>query len=314
MRELVLVTTYKRKFLLFSCLERIRTFGGDIPIMVFSDRWSDEGADAAQMFDAQWVTMPKHEFYGNSYNTMEAYRYAFHEGADRVYLIEDDVMIHPDFFPWHRRMHEEYPDIFAAMGWVFNQYAPIDEGEMFQPWYYSIGVSFSRDKLALIAEHASPLYYADMQGYVRKNFPLSPYNGPFNIVHVEQDGLIQRIIEKDKSQTVSCGIAKCSHIGMGGYNRGWPNYDKFFAGIDHYEDAARKIDLLLSDPYWRISLFGRGIVEREVGRTVEKRNLHYRVRFDGWESDFTSEMERNHLPHRINGVQIPAHAEFVLES
>lgn len=313
MRELVLVTTYKRKFLLFSCLERIRTYGGDIPVIVFSDRASTEGMDAAEMFKALWVTMPEHEYYGNSYNTMEAYRFAYNSGADLVYLIEDDVMVHPDFFTWHRRMHEEYDDLFAALAWVFNQHAPIDDAEMFQPWIYSIGVSFKRNKLKLVAQHASPLYYADMPGYVKKYFPSSPYNGPFQVAHVEQDGLIQRILEKDKSQTVSCGIAKCSHLGMGGYNRGWSNYEKFFAGIDHYEDAAKKVDLLLADPYWRISIFGRGIVERELGREIVKRNLHYRVKFDGWESDFTSEMDRSHLPYRINGVQIPQHAEFILD-
>lgn len=314
MRELVLVTTYKRRFLLFSCLERIRTYGKDIPICVFSDRGAMEGMDVAEMFKAKWIQMPDHDYYGNSYNTMEAYRFAYNSGADLTYLIEDDVMIHPDFFDWHRKMHEEWTDIFAALGWVFNQHAPIDHGDMFQPWIYSIGLSLTREKLRLVSEHASPRYYADMPGYIRDTFPASSFNVPFQMAHVEQDGLIQRILEKDRSQTVSSGIAHCSHIGMGGYNRGWSSYAKFFHGIDHYEDAAKKVDALLADPYWRISLFGRGIVEREVGQEIPARQLDYRIRFDGWESEFTSEMSRDHLPKRINSAEIPEHAEIVLIS
>jgi hypothetical protein len=314
MRELILVPTYKRKWLLFSCLERIRTYCGKAEIIVFSDRASEEGKDAAEMFKAAWIQMPEHDYYGNSYSTMEAYRFAYNMGADLVYLIEDDVMVHPDFFDWHREMHREFPEIFAAMGWVFNQHAPIDKGEMFQPWFYSIGVSFSREMLKLIVEHASPLYYGDMHKYIRERFKSSPLNDPFNIMHVEQDGLIQRILDQNKSQTVSSGIAHCSHIGMGGYNRGWTTYAKFFEGIDHYEDAARKVDAFLKDPYWRISLFGRGVVERELGYHVPERKLNYTVRFDGWESDFVSEMSRANLPRRINGTEIPEHAEIMLNS
>jgi hypothetical protein len=316
MLEVCLVPTFKRPELLCQCLSRIRQADVNITIRLFPDHntWKD-AAFFGETFGADVHHVPEHNYYGNSYNTMEAYRWAYNAGFHLTYLIEDDVFVHPDFFFWHRKMHEEFPDIFAAMAWIFNRNAPIDDGEMFQPWYYSIGTSFSREKLGLIVEHASPLYYGDMGSYIRERFSSNPLNDPFNIMHTEQDGLIQRILDKDKSQTVSPGIAKCSHMGFGGYNRGWSAYERFFEGCASFTDRVHRLDALFEDPYWRISLFGREIVEREIGQELPTRSLNYRIKLPGgWESEFTSEMSREHLPSRINSVPVPADAQFVLLS
>lgn len=315
MREICLVPTYKRNELLYCCLSRIRAADPEIQIRLFPDRgtWR-EVKEIAALFDAEIQQMPNHDYYGNSYVTMEAYRWAYNEGFHLAYLIEDDVFIHPDFFEWHRKMQNDFPDIFAAMAWIFNRHAPIEEAELFQAWYYSIGVSFTQSKLALLAEHASPLYYADMAGYIRKRFSSSPLNDPMNIMHVEQDGLIQRILDKEKMQTVTPGIAKCSHMGFGGYNRGWTGYEKFFAGCENLARRIQRIEAMFRDPYWRISIFGRDIVEREIGKAIPQRSFRYKVTLPGgWESEFVSEMTQDHLPPRINSAPVPEGAEFMLD-
>jgi hypothetical protein len=243
--EVVLVPTYKRPELLFYCLSMIRTFEPEIEIVVFPDRGTYYDKDFRAVMEtfengntfAYYV--PDHKYHGNSYNTMEAFRWAFNTFAQYTYLIEDDVIVHPDFFKWHREVHEELPNIFGSMAWIFNRFAPITEDWMFQPWYYSVGTCFKRSKLELIVKHATPLYYNDMMGYIEQTFIDSPLNSPHNIHHYEQDGLIQRILDADRSQTVSCGIAKCTHLGFAGYNRGGYNrYQEFFECDDGHASFA----------------------------------------------------------------------------
>lgn len=316
MREIVIVPTFERPELLFLCLKYIREADPDIKIRLFPDRgtWRSVRA-AAATFNAEIQHVPEHDYYGNSYVTMEAYRWAYNEGYHLTYLVEDDVFVHSDFFDWHRKMHDEFSDIFGAMGWIFNRHAPIEQAEMFQPWFYSVGVSFAQPKLGLIAEHASPRYYTDMAGYIKKRFSSSPLNDPFNVMHTEQDGLIQRILDKDKTQTVSPGIAKCSHMGFGGYNRGWTPYQNFFKGCKSFPDRIKRLEAFYADPYWRTGIFGRSIVEREIGHEIPPRSFNYKIKLpDGWESEFTSEMTRDHLPSRINSAAVPDDAEVVLTS
>jgi hypothetical protein len=319
MHEVVVVPTYNRVEMLFACLWRIRAIEPHIDIHVFADRGSakerPEIAQIAVKFNAYLNVVPKHNYYGNTFNTMEAFRAVFNQGYERVYYVEDDVFVHNDFFSWHRKMHEKYDDIFASMAWIFNREAEIVEQELFQPWYYSVGTCFARRPLLKVVEHASPLYYADMGKYILDNFPKNALNFPYDIAHYEQDGLIQRVLDDCKMQTVSPGIAKCSHIGFGGYNRGWNTYEGFFRGEKQFDKRVAMIEALYMDPYWRISLFGRPIVEREFGREIPKREIHYRVKLNGgWSTQFTSEMSRDHLPSRFRSVNIPGDAEVVVES
>lgn len=317
MSEVVVVTTYKRPELLYACLKRIRVIEPDIPISIFPDRgtWKDPELRAALEFlqeNTQLNFVPDHDYHGNTFNAMEALRWAYNEGWERVYYIEDDVMIDPDFFQWHREQHEEAKEngieLFASMAWIFNRHAPITDDVFYQPWYYAIGTCFQRKKLELVAQHATPRYYADMQGYIEKTFPKSNLNSPFGIQHFEQDGLIQRILDVDRSQTVSPGIAKCAHLGFFGYNRGWNTQSDLLA-LPTFAERYAALEAFIADPYARAEAFGRDIVEREIGHELPKREIHYRLSLPGgWESEFTSELTPKHLPKRINSVRLPADA------
>lgn len=318
-REVVLIPTYKRPEMLFYCISLIRAFEPEIPIVVFPDRGSFEDEDLKNViasFDSRVIAqfVPEHDYYGNTFNVMEAFRWAYNGQFQRIYYIEDDVMIHPDFFEWHRTVHDDWDDIFATMGWVFNHHAPITEDLMFQPWYYSIGTCFTREKLGLIAKHASPRYYDDMPNYVDKAFKGSILNAPFNISHFEQDGLIQRVLDLDKSQTVACGIAKCTHLGVYGYNRGWEKRDDFFADAEDFEERLARISKLIGDPYWRADLFGRPIVEREIGKILPPRFNKYLLRVGPYECKYESELGIDELPKRLRSVPRTRQMEIVVES
>jgi len=316
-REVVLIPCYRREALLACCLRRIREAEPRIDIHLFPDRESASPRVwvLAERFNAAVHFVPDHAYYGNTANVMNAYLWAFNAGYDLTYLIEDDVFVHPDFFFWHRQMHEECPDIFASMAWIFNRHAPIVDDVLFQPWFYSIGVCFSLHKLGLIVRHATPLYYDDMAGYVGKKFKTSPLNDPINIMHFEQDGLIQRVLDEDKSQTISPGIAKCSHMGFvrsyGASDVG-SEYERILHGKT-FEEQIANVEQLFADPYFRISMFGREIVERELGHEVPKRIRRYRITLPGgWVSEFESELSLGRLPRRINSTPVTSEAKIML--
>ena len=320
MEEIVLVPTYNRPEHLFYCLSMIRAFEPKIQIAVFPDRgtyFDKEFQDVMRVFqsdDAFAFYVPFHKYHGNSYNTMEAFRWAYNAGYELTYLVEDDVIIHPDFFKWHREVHEECEDIFGSMGWVFNRFSPITEDWAFQPWYYSVGTCFKRKKLELIVKHATPLYYNDMMGYIEETFADSPLNSPHNIHHYEQDGLIQRILDRDRTQTVSCGIAKCTHMGTFGYNRGWSRREEFFEGCEDFTDRVNRLSAFVGDPYWRAEYFGRDVVEREIGKELPKRTFTYKIKVGPYETEFVSELSKTRLPRRIKSVPVTSEMEIVVSS
>lgn len=319
MNEVVIVPCYLRPELLYCCLKRIREFQPRIEIHLFPDRgtWKDSVIQKLSiLFNTDIHIVADHDLYGNTYNTMEAYKWAWHAGFEYVYLIESDVMVHHDFFSWHRKMQEEYREdgLFASMGWVFNRHAPIVDGEMFQHWYYSVGVCFHRTQLASVIMHATPSYYTDMSGYVRDHFKDSPLNDPQNVAHYEQDGLIQRVLDQEKMQTVSPGIAKCSHMGFvrsyGDSGAGF-GYEELFDGRTDFRDRVERIEQLIADPYERMWYFGRDIVERELGREIPERVFHYKITLPGgWTSELESPLEMRKLPRRLNSVNIPQDAKI----
>lgn len=306
MNEFVIIPTYRRNHYLHCALKRIREQDRIVPIMVFSDRGEDnqELRDVCRAFLAGLKIMPIHDYYGNSYCVMEAFRWAYENQVNLVHFSEDDFIQKPGCLSWHRKMHQQFDDIFCACGWVFNRQAPITDDVMFAPWYYSPNCSVRKEKLKQIVKHANPLYYNDLRGYVLKTFPDSMLHArglQEQTGFYEQDAVWQYCIEADKSQVAWNGIAKGAHLGASGYNR--PSGPEFEGTL---RERIQQVEELLADEYWRAELFGREVVEREIGRELVKREFRYRIEVPGgWQSDFTSELKRERLPKRINSVNLP---------
>lgn len=315
--EVIVIPTFNRFPLLCACVKRIRQITNN-PIAIFPDRGSSKDLDYAwftALENVRVMYVPKHDYYGNSYNALEALRWAYNDGWDIVHYIEDDVLVHPDYFKWHRQCQEDDGDMFASMGWVFNREGPLIETNYYQPWYYAIGTCFPRNSLRILMPHCSPLYYQDMPGYIAKEFADSKLNTPYGIEHFEQDGLIQRVIDRERRQTVSPGLAKCTHLGAFGYNRGWDYETELFDGCTTIEAKIARIEELMQNEHWRVDLFGRDIVEREVHHEIPKQAFNYRIKLrGGWETEFVSEHLLHRLPSKINSVPIPRDAELVLLS
>lgn len=317
MEECVIVPTYKRDELLFGCLLHIRYNDPRIPIFVFTDRETGSRTliESCHEYNAKLIFQPKHSYYGNSFSAGEALRFAFNSGFELIHYIEDDAFIKEDFFPWTRDQHELWKDIFCTCGWVFNREAPLADETLFAPWIYIPQFSIRREKLLLVLPHLNPLYYGNMKKYIAANFKDNPIKDLHSdsIQHFEIDGLLQRIIMQHNLQVAWPGIGKIKHMGFGGYNQGWGNYEDFFAGCADFAQRVTRVGELSDDPYWRARFFGREIVEREDGQELPERLFRYKIKVGEFESDYTSDLLKHQLPRVINSVPLPKEAEIVLQ-
>jgi glycosyltransferase involved in cell wall biosynthesis len=305
-REIVIVPTYNRNEYLHCCLRRIREQDKRVDIMVSVDRCfviPDETLRVIDEHGAFGIAAGEHNGYGNSYNVLRALQIAHLSGPELFHVCEDDTMMHPDCLAWHREMHEDMPGIFASCGWVFNRHAPINNDLQMAPWYYAPNACFSKEKLGMVVRHARTAYFDNMREYVLATFPNSQLHNrgrQENTAFFEQDAIVQYVLGEDKSQCVWRGIALVDHVGASGYNR---KKGPVFEGT--LDERVTKVEALIADPHWRAELFGREIVEREIGHRLGKREYVHKVSFAGWESMFVSELRTEQLPRRLNSVDLP---------
>lgn len=252
MREIVLVPTWKRRDMLYCCLEAIRAAEPDIKIEVFPDRGTEE-TDLCQWFKAtEHKTIP-HTLHGNTYNVMEALKWAYKHHAELVYVIEDDAIVDPSFFFWCHQALAEHPGIFAACGWRYSPDAlpPCEGPDVIIPWYLSVASAIPKRSLYGIVQHARADYYSDMQGYLDCIYPQSPRKGS---MHYEQDGLVLRVCEAEGKSCAWPRRPRVTHIGWAGYHM--PEGEELKGTL---EERVAIIKLLLKDPAMLRSMLNGGI-------------------------------------------------------
>lgn len=195
--------------MLWHCLEHISACDHP-PITVFADWHVDKPAppiaeitEVCNRFSVAVEVREPHSYIGNSFNVLTAYK----ESADfdLVYIIEDDVMITPDFFDWHREQQEQKP--FCSVGCRNTRSGKLKSYDD----YASLGVCLSRESIAEISKHACHEYFSDMSGYCTRFGPSKEFT--------EQDGLILRIMASVGGFSLWPEEPKAIHVGYYGYHR-----------------------------------------------------------------------------------------------
>lgn len=219
MRDIVLVPTYDRPEMLWLCLERLSEAEAfsehEVRILVDNHFGApprlDEAVAVASQFGPVKVTVRQpHGYNGNSYNVLEGYKEALASDARFIYLVEDDVLVDPDFFLWHREAQAQ-GDAFcsiAAENTRSGQLASFQD-------YASLGVCFPRVSLMQVVNHAVPAYYENQAGYCQRMFHVEQTAKE----DVEQDGLILRVMAAANGYSVWPRTPKATHIGWYGYHR-----------------------------------------------------------------------------------------------
>jgi hypothetical protein len=228
----VIITTYNRSAYLKLTLEYLSRAEGiaDKEIFIYADRGLSgqslmDMCDVVREFpqlEIKTFIRPQHNYQGNSYNTLEAYKEAYYSEAKFVYLVEDDVLVQPDFFRWHEAVQAQ-GDYLCSVAYRCRR-NPEARTDFMDPSAYivsqadfaSIGCGWRREKLAAIIEHAREEYYSDLSGYLEKHFPKNRFSSGYT----EQDGLIMRIMAVTNAMVAwPCGYPRSFHFGVAGYNR-----------------------------------------------------------------------------------------------
>lgn len=241
MPDIVVVTCWCRPELLAVTLEYIqRAAHAEEHLYTFRpDRGgTPEVLDVISSFRLpKVVTKVVHSYPGNTYNTLEGYRQvvgmAGQLRARLIYLIEEDVVIAPDFFDFHRRVQSEFgQEAFAVsacrnQNWKGHLHVPDPEAVYKFPRYQSLGVSFRPQVLRGVLAHAKPEYYSSMGDYLRRTFP----NSKYELLFAEQDGLIERVMEACGGEVIYPYRPRAFHVGWYGYHRGLPGVPQMPLGM-----------------------------------------------------------------------------------
>jgi hypothetical protein len=157
-----------------------------------------------------------------SYNLLTGYQRAVETARDKVFMIEEDIMIATDFFTWHYKVHEaENNNLFCSIATANNNRdVPVtdrmDSYYLTHGDYQSLGVCFNKK---VLIEEVLPLavaaYYTNSQVFCQKEFP----NSKIGRAYTEQDGLIRRVQEHQDKLIAFPHVARAYHSGFIGYNR-----------------------------------------------------------------------------------------------
>jgi len=135
------------------------------------------------------------------WNILNALKGGYESGSDFVHLVEEDILVHPDYFDW---MEQQDGDFFAACGRYIPRYGNL---------YTNPGSMFPRGTLATVVEHINAEFFADRRAYLSARWVAEDGLGEFD------DGLIQRVHRASGLSLRFPEIPKVSHIGFHFYTK-----------------------------------------------------------------------------------------------
>lgn len=205
-----------RIFLDFSSEERVRE------VEYVRDTYFPE----ALIFHAK----PHIEVPSGMWNILNSLKQGYQTGAEYVYLVEEDVLVRPDFFDWHRS--ENHGEIISTCGRRMRHLPEYSQ-------YTNPGSCFRRDKLGLIVPHINDEMFSDRRKYFDKHF------GPMDEISDLDDGLIRRIAKYYGLPVKYPDTPKCSHIGFRAYNHymNWTNTGTIEQRIQGLRKILKTVDL-----------------------------------------------------------------------
>jgi len=229
MTDLVIIPTFDRPEFLWLCLENL------VNIFGWSDQlphiWvcEDIHADKPKSFTIEmemlavhrefqgrlgyrYIATKPHTTYGNSYNVLSALQAANGAGYRYVYLIEDDVLVTPDFFDWNDAVHAKFKPWASCAGrlnrslnFEMNGREAIDESVR--------DVTACHSSVAAYNSWAT-CFSAEALQWISGNTSFDQFASGF-----EQDIMIQRQIRRAKLTTVWPYVPRAYHMGWYSYHR-----------------------------------------------------------------------------------------------
>ncbi len=234
MSDIVIIPTFDRPEYLWACLENIyknvrgalsaklyyicedihadkpKNFTTEIEMLATIREWQRKFG-----FAFSYNVTPPHTTYGNNYNVLSALQRAamFCGQLDKVYLIEDDVLITPDFFEWNDMVFDQYNVRIACAGRLnrsmnFHINGPDAMDESIKD------VNAVKRVLGAYNSWATCFSREAMRMFTSLNTDFSEFRPGF-----EQDIWIQNILSREKISTIWPYVPRAYHMGWYSYHR-----------------------------------------------------------------------------------------------
>jgi hypothetical protein len=218
----VCIPTLKRPEMLALTLEKLSLTrqASQLDVRIFLDHSNDLKINAARLTDTEYVRdiyFPIAEiFHANnhilapsgSYNILHSLLAGYKTGADFIALVEEDVLVSPDFFDRHLEM-QNFDDYFVTCGRKLPQFN--------DTFFSNPGSVYKREKLAAVIPHICDQYFANQKAYLEFHFPDMDDAG------ILDDGLIRRVMRSVGGRAKCAVPAIAFHQGFHYYNR-MPGY------------------------------------------------------------------------------------------
>jgi hypothetical protein len=223
--DLLIVTSFNRPEMLFLCLEHLRACPelDECVVEIWIDRAANGDVDAdvrdvaaSLIHPAKKVMIPMPcalDQVKPNYVAPYALARAYYRSRCRyVILVEDDIMVSPDFIRYHRTAQELGQD-FCVLGYTASgdrgNASTVHRSMCFSPW----GVSWKRQSLGRFVEHFTSEYFRDIHSYVERAFLGTGRED------AGWDGLVHRVVRRDRLTAIVPSRSRCFHAGIYGKNR-----------------------------------------------------------------------------------------------
>lgn len=214
MSEVVVIPTYARPEILAHALDKISGCP-DAPddVRIFLDHSPETRVQEVEYVRDKFL--PRALLFhaeehvactSGTWNILHSIKSGYETGAERVWLVEEDVLMFPGAFERGRKE-------LASGKWLAFC------GRLLQPFYERYGTLYtnpgsvlSRRLLDQVIPHINDRYFADTGGYIREVFKHEPFNSSLD------DGLIRMVVREMQG---ACGYPErpiCAHQGFNWYD------------------------------------------------------------------------------------------------
>lgn len=158
--------------------------------------------------------MSAHTVAGMNLVTPEALKQAYQSKYRYVFVLEEDIMVTPDWIRWSRAAHQTFHPL-VSYGQSAQSRHPDPTLCVIQEWFCAWGACFSREKMEPIVRHFNADLYSNPLAYQQKELPEQ-----FKTHNVlAWDGLLTNIMRRDHLKSVCPLMARCFHAGVWGFHR-----------------------------------------------------------------------------------------------
>jgi hypothetical protein len=212
--SVIAIPTANRPELLALTLEKLASATGRPEVHIYADNVSEPRLREIEIVRDLYLpeafifnAAPHIKAPSGCWNILNAIKSAA-RWAENVYLVEEDVLVYPNFFEWHECLDADHNQLPVAS---CGRRHP-DIRWQYRHLYTNPGSLLRRPLLDRLIPHICDAYFEDPRGYLDRTF------GPWHEITHLDDGLIRNVMRQNGWLPVYPLQPVCAHIGFRAYN------------------------------------------------------------------------------------------------